>query len=192
MSRDRIRTSPTTTHAMRYCCALFGVLLCQAVAAGEELIGTATHVFDGDSFIVRLADGTDIEVRLGGIDAPEKEQPHADAARAALRDMILDQRVRIVVLDTDQYDRTVARVYRIADGIDINAELVSCGHAWVYRRRARDKSLYELERAARERRLGLWALPEAARTPPWRWRRAHPRESGSDQKVDRPVASISL
>ncbi len=185
----------TTLHAKRYWCVLVGLLLCQAVVAAGEFTGTATRVFDGDSFIARLADGTSIEVRLGEIDAPEKNQPYADTARAALRCMILERQIRIVVLDTDQYDRKVARVYRIADGFDINAELVSRGHAWVYRRHVKDKSLYERERAARDRRLGLWALPEAERAPPWRWRRAHPpqsRESGAHQKVDKPVASMSL
>lgn len=187
MSRWNVR------HANGYWRAFVCLGLFQSAGAAD-LIGTVTRVFDGDSCIVQLAEGTEIEVRLGEIDAPEKDQPYADAARAALRALILDRGVRIVVLETDRYDRKVARVYRIGDGIDINKELVSRGHAWVYRRRVRDKSLYDLERAARDQRLGLWALPEAEREPPWRWRRAHPpqrQEPGKDQKVDRPVASIS-
>jgi endonuclease YncB( thermonuclease family) len=158
----------------------------------EELIAVATRVFDGDSFIARVIEGPEIEVRLGEIDAPEKDQPYADSARAALRGMILDRKLRIVVIDTDQYQRKVARVYRLTDGVDINAELVRRGHVWVYRRRVKDQSLYDLERAARDQQLGLWALPEADREPPWRWRRAHPRKrDDSPQNVDKPVASIS-
>lgn len=161
-------------------------------ADAEELIGFATRVFDGDSFIVRVIEGPEIEVRLGEIDAPEKDQPYADIARSALRGMILDRKLRIVVFDTDQYHRKVARVYRVEDGVDINAELVRRGHVWVYRRRVKDQSLYDLERAARDQQLGLWALPEADREPPWRWRRAHPRQKKeTPQNVDRPVASIS-
>lgn len=183
-----------TPHQQCYWLAVVGLLLFQVAPAGDALIGKVTRVFDGDSFMARLADGSDVEVRLGEIDAPEKDQPYADTARAALRGMILEREIRIVVHDTDRYDRKVARVYRLPDGVDINAELVSRGHVWVYRRRVRDKSLYELERAARAQQLGLWALPEADRQPPWRWRRAHPpppRSPDRDQKVDSPVASMS-
>jgi len=160
--------------------------------AAEELIGVATRVFDGDSFIMRVIEGPEVDVRLGEIDAPEKDQPYADIARSALRGMILDRKLRVVVFDTDRYDRKVARVYRVADGVDINAELVRRGHVWVYRRRVKDKSLYDLERTARDKQLGLWALPEADREPPWRWRRTHPRQrNDAPQNVDKPVASIS-
>lgn len=155
-------------------------------------MGVATRVFDGDSFVMRVIEGAEVEVRLGEIDAPEKGQPYADIARTALRGMILDRKLRVVVLDVDRYDRKVARVYRIADGVDINAELVSRGHAWVYRRHVRDKSLYDLERGARDRKLGIWALPESEREPPWHWRHTHPRQrQQTPQNVDKPVASIS-
>ena len=160
--------------------------------AAEELTGVATRVFDGDSFIMRVVEGPEIEVRLGEIDAPEKGQPYAESARSALRGMILDRKLRIVVLDVDRYDRKVARVYRVADGVDINAELVRRGHVWVYRRHVKDKSLYDLEEAARDGKLGIWALPEGDREPPWRWRRAHPpQRNDTPQNADKPVASIS-
>jgi len=44
------------------------------------------------------------------------------------------------------------------------------GHAWVYRRYAKDKTLYDLETEARENQLGLWALPEEQKIAPWEWR----------------------
>ena len=167
-------------------------LLCSAAIAGEQIVGKVARVFDGDSFIVTSASGERIEVRLAGIDAPEKNQPYADNARAALRGLILDRDLRLEVLDVDQYGRKVARAFRQTDGLDINAELIRRGHAWVYRRRAYDLALYDLEREARERKLGLWALPESEREPPWRWRRAHPPEHRpTDQKAPSPAASIS-
>jgi endonuclease YncB( thermonuclease family) len=169
----------------------FACLYVHGALGAEELTGVATRVFDGDSFMMRVIEGPEVEVRLGEIDAPEKGQPYADSARAALRGMILDRRLRIVVLDVDRYDRRVARVYRVADGVDINAELVRRGHVWVYRRHVKDKSLYDLEEAARDKKLGIWALPESDREPPWRWRRAHPpQRNDSPQNADRPVASI--
>jgi micrococcal nuclease len=48
--------------------------------------------------------------------------------------------------------------------------MVRRGAAWVYRKYARDPSLYERENEARAARRGIWALPEAEREPPWTWR----------------------
>ena len=136
-----------------------------------------------------------MEVRLGEIDAPEKDQPHADAARAALRELILDRELELRVLEKDRYGRTVARAYVQSRRLDVNALLVSQGHAWVYRRHLRDAALLDLERAAREAQRGLWALPETQRAPPWTWRKAHPpagrKEPAATQNVDKPVASMS-
>ncbi|HSC07194.1 MAG TPA: thermonuclease family protein [Steroidobacteraceae bacterium] len=165
---------PGSLRAQRAWCALAGLLLLQCAAAREEIVATVTHVFDGDSFIVRLDDGAKLEVRLAGIDAPEKGQPYADQARTALRSLILEQEVHIAVSDTDKYHRKVAQVYRGSDGLHINAELLRRGYAWVYRRVPPDHPFRELERLARDSGLGLWALPEAEREPPWRWRQEHP------------------
>lgn len=153
-----------------------------ACAAPQSITGTVRRVFDGDSMIVR-ASGRDIEVRLGEIDTPEKGQPYADTSRKALQGMVLGKRVRLQVLDRDQYGRTVARVYRLPDELWVNAELVRRGHAWVYRRHVRDEGLYDIERDAKARRVGLWALPEAQRTPPWQWRRAHPPEPAGNPRT---------
>ena len=160
-------------------------------AVAEEISGTVIKVFDGDSFIVAPVHGEHIEIRLAGIDAPEKHQPYADDARAALRALVLDQKLRLEVLDVDRYGRKVSHAFRESDRMDINAELVRRGHAWVYRRHAYDESLYDLERDARARKLGLWALPESEREPPWRWRREHPPEHHTDQKAPSPAASMS-
>ena len=79
--------------------------------------------------------------------------------------------VRAVVQDTDRYGRAVGRVHDSA--VDVNAEMVRRGAAWVFRRYSRDPSLLRLEGEARAARRGLWALPEAERTPPWEWRAAN-------------------
>jgi endonuclease YncB( thermonuclease family) len=156
---------------------LFGTLLCFLLAfaqAGEQLTGRATKVFDGDSFVVKLDSGGEIEVRLGDIDAPEKDQPHAARARAALRDLILNRKLLLDVIDVDPYKRKVCYVRLGSSGLFVNAEMVKRGHAWVYRRWVRDKSFYELEQQARQEDRGLWALPESQHTPPWKWRQQHP------------------
>ena len=75
----------------------------------------------------------------------------------------------VVLQDTDRYGRTVGRVY--VGNLDVNAEMVKQGAAWVYRQFAKDPSLYRLEEQAKAAKWGLWALPEAERCPPWDWRK---------------------
>ncbi len=135
--------------------------------------GTVVRVLDGDSLVVETARGERLEVRLAGIDAPEKDQPHSETARGALSDMALGETVNMDVLEIDQYGRSVARVYRAHDDLSLNRTLVSRGHAWVYRRHAKDAALVGLENQAKRERRGLWALPAEDIVPPWQWRRTH-------------------
>ncbi len=65
--------------------------------------------------------------------------------------------------------RAVGRVY--AGDIDVNAEMVRIGAAWVYRKYAKDQKLFALEKQARQNGAGLWGLPEAQQVPPWEWRK---------------------
>lgn len=156
--------------------AAFGAPVPAAVPESLQFTATTIRVRDGDSLLVR-AGGKDIEVRLADVDAPERGQPHADQARKALIDLLQRREVRVEVLDTDTYRRKVARVRRLPDGLDINAEVVRTGNAWVYRRYVRDQALFVLEQVARQQRAGLWALPEAQRVPPWAYRERERRRS---------------
>ena len=54
--------------------------------------------------------------------------------------------------------------------MDVNAQMVREGMAWVYRQYAKDRGLYELERQAQASRRGLWVDPEPV--PPWEYRRS--------------------
>lgn len=74
-----------------------------------------------------------------------------------------------MVQDTDRYGRTVGRVY--VGSLDINAEMVKQGAAWVYRQYLKDQSLLALEQQTKAAKRGLWGLPETERCPPWDWRR---------------------
>ena len=111
-----------------------------------------------------------VRVRLGEIDTPEMRQPYGTRFRQALSDLVFGKEVHVTVQDTDRYGRTVGRVY--TGPVDVNAEMVRKGAAWVYRQYSRDVGLLRLEAEARTARRGLWALPEAQRTPPWEWRAA--------------------
>jgi hypothetical protein len=74
---------------------------------------------------------------------------------------------------------------RYVGSLDVNAEQVKRGMAWVYRKYARDQALFALEQEAKSAKRGLWADPHAI--PPWESRhggRANPpAESKSAQAL---------
>jgi endonuclease YncB( thermonuclease family) len=151
-----------------------------AACQGEpEAGGRTLKIFDGDSFIMRTAGGEEIEVRLFGIDAPERSQPWSRKSRQALVGMLRGHGIDTDAVTVDTYGRTVAVVYRRTDGLNINQEMIRQGHAWVYRRYTDDPVLIRLEEEARADGRGLWGLPEAERIPPWQWRRERRARSGS-------------
>lgn len=134
------------------------------------------RVFDGDSFEARRADGRRVEVRLFGIDAPERYQAWNRRSRSALRDLVDGESLSLRVVEVDRYDRLVAEVF-LPDGRSVNAAQVEEGNAWVYRRYTDDARLIGLEEEARAARRGLWSMPAHEQVPPWEWRRQQ-RESG--------------
>ena len=80
------------------------------------------------------------------------------------------------------------------DGLDVNAELVKRGAAWVYRRYATEAAWCAYEKQARDRDLGLWALPAEQQVAPWEWRRrdrlGEKFTDYSTQRVAECVASL--
>jgi micrococcal nuclease len=75
-----------------------------------------------------------IKVRLVEIDAPEKSQAYGQRSKQSLSDLVFGKQVRVEQQDRDRYGRVVGRVY--AGGLDVNAEQVKRGMAWVYRKSA--------------------------------------------------------
>jgi endonuclease YncB( thermonuclease family) len=147
---------------------LLSLFLLPGAAVAQDFSGVVFRIMDGDSLWVRTPQEREIEVRLADIDAPERNQPYADAARDALNELVFGKTVEVRFNDTDNYGRIVARLY--ADKVDVSAEMLRRGLAWVYRDYVRDQSLFGIETAARAGRRGLWGSAEAA-VPPWEWRR---------------------
>ena len=157
----------------RHALGLFGFLaILAAPLLAAEYSGKVVGVSDGDTLTLLVPDGASfkqVRVRLGEIDTPESRQPYGERAKQALSDLAFGQQARVVVQDTDRFGRTVGRVY--VGGVDVNAEMVRQGAAWVYRQYLKDQSLLMLEAEAKATKRGLWGLPEAERCPPWDWRR---------------------
>lgn len=133
--------------------------------ASADVVGRVVAVHDGDTITV-VAAGRNIRVRLHGIDAPERGQPFSNASRHALEALVAGREVRILERGHDGYGRLLGRV--LHGTLDVNAEQVRLGHAWVFRRFVDDATLLALEAEARAARRGLWRDPQAL--APWQWR----------------------
>jgi len=125
------------------------------------------QVLDGDTFVIQLNSRRE-RVRIAGVNAPEirtavgSTQTDAEEARLYLASLILKQEV-LLIEDAiqgprDDYNRLLAYVYRVKDGLFINAALIQFGYARVYREKLlTERPLFEeLELQARRRKLGLW------------------------------------
>lgn len=141
--------------------------------------GKVVHVTDGDTLIV-LKDRKEVDVRLYGVDTPEKGQPSGTKAKRFTASMAANERVEVEVKDQDRYGRVVALVYIEGDGECLNVELVRSGHAWVYERycHIRDCDHWQtLEKQARVGEKGLWSKSNPV--APWDWRRGERSSSSS-------------
>lgn len=112
--------------------------------------------YDGDSF--RTEDRR--EIRILGIDCPERDAPFADEARHFAIDHLRGKTVRLEAdgasFETGYYGRTLA--YVSVNGADYGEQILRAGLACVYRRsQCRRRNDYlQLEQAARDARRGLW------------------------------------
>lgn len=138
-----------------------------------DITGRVVRVADGDTVSVLDANKKQHKIRLYGIDTPERDQPHGKQSRRALADMVADEQVGVVIVETDSYGRAVGTLYH--NDIHVNAAMVRSGNAWWYRYYApHSRLLSEAEKSAREESLGLWA--QADPIPPWDWRRNQRRQ----------------
>jgi endonuclease YncB( thermonuclease family) len=163
-------------------CMAFSLLLSLGqFASAAELAGRVVGITDGDTLTLLFEGHQQVRIRLAEIDAPESRQPYGNRARQELSDLAFGKDVTVTVRDIDRYGRTVGRVY--AGSVDVSAEMVRQGAAWVYRQYSHDPMLLRDEQEARDARRGLWALPEAERVPPWEWRTAERDGQGRSQSA---------
>ena len=145
---------------------LVSVALSIASSACADFTGKVVGVVDGDSITV-LRGREQVSVRLVDIDAPEHTQPFSNKSKRALEALVMGQTVLVVERGQDRYHRTLARIYR--GDLDVNAEQVRQGMAWVYRHYSDDRNLEQIEAEARKQGRGLWRGPKPV--PPWEWRK---------------------
>ncbi len=131
--------------------------------------GTAVvvHPVDGDTIVVEV-DGVEEPVRLIGIDTPESVAPdrpiecfgpEAKARTAELLPAGTVVRLERDVEARDRYDRLLAYVTRVSDGVHVNRLLVEEGFAEARAfppNVARQDELERAEASARQGGRGLW------------------------------------
>jgi micrococcal nuclease len=127
-------------------------------------------VADGDTITV-LHNGDAEKIRFWGIDCPEKTQDFGTKAEHITSILVFAKAVEVDPVTTDRYGRTVAFV-RVGDTV-VNEELLRQGLARVFTRycdRATCQEWQVLELETRERKRGLWCMPNAI--PPWEFRKS--------------------
>lgn len=135
--------------------------------AGAER-AVVVGVTDGDTLTVELA-GREEDVRLIGINTPEREECFFAEATAALTDLVAGREVRLVAdeSDRDQYDRLLRYVF-VGDTF-VNERLVADGFALAYRYEPDVARADELEAAQAQAEAvprGLWAPDACGRVDP--------------------------
>ena len=151
-------------------------LLCGVGVHAEQVV----RVKDGDSLVIDSG-GRQVDVRLADIDAPEYRQPRGDEARTVLQSLVEGRDVQLKLVGGDAYRRIVAHVS--VDGVDVNAEMVRRGLAWVRRGYQPAPFLVQQEDEARAAQRGLWG--DANSTPPWVWRREQRRGGNAARPATR-------
>lgn len=151
-----------------------------ASGKGERRYRTARvhRVLDGDSVAVAVGRRRKV-VRLSAIDCPENGQHWGDTAKYGLIKLIGGRTVYLEEHTIDGHGRTVATIYvrsgETSEWVNVNARMVTLGHAWVYRQfymHLPEEERQELDRReewARRKRVGLWRAADPV--PPWKWRR---------------------
>lgn len=94
----------------------------------DVVVGVVHKVIDGDSLYV---DNHDKQVRLWGVNAPERHEVGYNAATQSLRDLAFGRKLRVEIVGSDKYGRTLGRCY-FQDGIELNHELIKSGNVKEY------------------------------------------------------------
>jgi len=94
---------------------LLGFLFAQAnfpQPQGQLVKATVIRVVDGDTFEVRIGQGSPVRVRVIGYDAPERDEPFGDTATKFLK-ALLEGREVLLESDVQPVDRYGRRLYHV-------------------------------------------------------------------------------
>lgn len=146
--------------------AVFVATGCDLIASGTDLdqsgaTATVKSIIDGDSLWV-VRGGSTLEVRLFGLNAPERNECLGDEAKASIEDIV---GLTVTMLDhgTDQFGRTLATLS--VDGSDLATRQLRSGMGIIYGRGEVPGHMIEAERDARAAEIGIWSPEACGRGP---------------------------
>ena len=158
-----------------------------SLVLAATLQGKVIKVADGDTITIMDNAGDKHRITLGGIDAPEKDQPYGEESTQSLLELTSGKTVVIEYEKRDRYKRIIGKVLVDPPGevfcmaldcvkkIDAGLEQIKKGLAWHYKKYQGEQSVEDrgtygvAEVEAREKELGLWKNSEPM--APWEWRR---------------------
>ena len=135
-------------------------------AAATLLQGEVIRVLDGDTVELLDTSKNTYRIRLANIDAPEKSQSFSEVSRQALASFVFRKPKTVHKQGVDRYGRVIGVL--VVDGVNVNAQMVHQGLAWVYTQYNKDSTLVELQQDAKARKAGLWTDPDPI--APWDYR----------------------
>jgi endonuclease YncB( thermonuclease family) len=151
-----------------HCSWILGLLLTAFIFLPVSLYAgqfKVTEVFDGDTVRIE-GHGTEIDVRLAGIDAPklcpeenQLAQPFSKEAKEYLENLILDKSVSITSFGEKRYGLLWGEIFLGRE--NVNLEIVRAGYAETYRGKSPEKldldRYFEAEKEAKEAKRGVWS-----------------------------------
>lgn len=153
--------------------------------------GKVISVADGDTFTLELNNNKRFHVRLQGVNAPEKQQPHGPESRQNLMNKLLGKSVKVDFTKTDNLGRVLGKV--IFEGEDVGFEQLNSGYGWFYTHFANELndddrlSYAEAQDAAKNAMLGLWK--DKSPVAPWTYRKTHKIDEAVEES-SQPTVSI--
>ncbi len=150
-------------------------------ANAEAITGTIDSVIKGDSISI-ISKGKEVEVRLFGIDTPEKTQAFGQDARNFTGSMASGKEIRVTPITKDPDGRTVAMVF--VNGVNLNEQIIKQGFGWVSLQYCRERfcaDWLKLQLIAKASQKGLWA--DAHPIPPWEYRQNRRNSSESNGRA---------
>lgn len=152
---------------------LLFVTICSAQFKQKTMNGKAVRIKDGDTFVFQDSVGVNYDIRVAGIDCPEKKQEYGDFATAYTTIQILNKDVKVQIIDKDLYQRNIAYVFYNVEKQkkNLSYELIRNGLAWHFKQYSKDRRNYltGLENKARKDSIGLWINPNSIQ--PWIFRK---------------------
>jgi endonuclease YncB( thermonuclease family) len=149
---------------MKFFALILALLVVVAPAAEahpvDTLEGRVVEVVNGDTVIVLGSHGEREEIRLAGIFAPKKAQPYAEEAKKMLSDLVYNQPVSVDIVAAGRSIQATGYLFKGADLLDINAEMVKRGGAYAIRGSGQQIEYLRDDEQAQDQRRGLWALSE--------------------------------